>query len=465
MDRPNREVLARMPLAEGAWSMWRHITDDGELQRVWDRHRGACYDRVITFPMMVRLIAEALVTRESGHQAIQGLIESGELTATIQAAYGKLGRLPIAVSEEFFAAGAARLWELFDPWACWKGPRSVARFRVLLVDGKAIKNVPRRLISTRGIKGGLLAARSLVVQDWATGLAIGFGADADGEANEVRHMQRVVEAVRGRVAGLRLWILDRAFANLVQMNGLLVGGDHFLTRYAARVAFLRDSSRPARTGRDEQGRSFTETWGWLGSAARADRLFVRRIEVRRWGTDSLVILTSLLDADEFPADDLLWFYGQRWGIESMFQQVTEVFGLQHLIGSTPQAGVFQFAFCLLLYNMLQVLRGYVAEARDLQPDQISSEKLFRETRRQLTAWNVVVDPQWTMKYFAPQTAVTALREKLTDLASRQWSNTWLKSPPQRIHRKTPLKKSRHTHHSVQRLMKAHHDAQTTPTTS
>ena len=39
----------------------------------------------------------------------------------------------------------------------------------------------------------------------------------------------------------------------------------------------------------------------------------------------------------------------------MFQQVTDVFALKRLIGGSPQAGVFQLAFCLLLYNMIHVL--------------------------------------------------------------------------------------------------------------
>jgi hypothetical protein len=46
----------------------------------------------------------------------------------------------------------------------------------------------------------------------------------------------------------------------------------------------------------------------------------------------------------------------------MFQQVTEVFRLQRLIGGTPQATVFQCAFCLLLYNVIQVMRAQVAVA-------------------------------------------------------------------------------------------------------
>ena len=57
---------------------------------------------------------------------------------------------------------------------------------------------------------------------------------------------------------------------------------------------------------------------------------------------------DLLDADVYPAADLLDAYRQRWGIEQVFQQVTEVFGLQQLIGSRPEAAVFQAAICFVL---------------------------------------------------------------------------------------------------------------------
>jgi hypothetical protein len=55
-------------------------------------------------------------------------------------------------------------------------------------------------------------------------------------------------------------------------------------------------------------------------------------------------------------------YRLRWGIEGVFQQVTEVFGLARLIGKTAAATVFQLAFCLVLYNLTQALRGCVAGA-------------------------------------------------------------------------------------------------------
>ena len=143
-----------------------------------------------------------------------------------------------------------------------------------------------------------------------------------------------------------------------------------------------------------------------------------------------------------------------WSIEEMFQKVTEVFNLKGLIGGTPEACIFQFAFCLVLYNMIQVVRGYIAEAQDREPEEISSEKLFDDVRGQLNAWNVMFEPQVTVNYFQRLPDLEGLRSRLQALLGCAWSDTWLKSPRQERHGRTRRKRAR-THNSVYRILQAH----------
>jgi IS4 transposase len=84
---------------------------------------------------------------------------------------------------------------------------------------------------------------------------------------------------------------------------------------------------------------------------------VRRLTLYRPGEETVVLITDLLDAEQYPATDLLTLYLARWGIERVFQQITEVFDWRRLIGTTPQGTLFQLAFCLLLYNQIQVVRA------------------------------------------------------------------------------------------------------------
>jgi len=169
------------------------------------------------------------------------------------------------------------------------------------------------------------------------------------------------------------------------------GGNHFLIRRHPKVGFHRDPERPVQSRLDAQGRTFSEEWGWVGAVTHRKRRYVRQITLQRPGEPDVVLVTDLLDADQYPAEELLDHYLQRWGIEQVFQKVTEVFHLRALIGGTPKATIFQFAFCLLLYNLIQVIRGYVAVHQQRETETISIENLFLDVHRQLTAWSVLAE--------------------------------------------------------------------------
>jgi hypothetical protein len=258
-----------------------------------------------------------------------------------------------------------------------------------------------------------------------------------------------------QVEGPHLWLGDSAFCDLTQPQHYTAHeGDHFLVRYHPKTPFFQDRKRKQQKGKDERGRSFVEKWGYLGSPNNKRRRYVRIIHVERPGEKPLILVTDLLDADVYPAEDLLWLYAERWGIEQVFQKVTEIFGLTRLIGGSPKACIFQFAFCLLLYNMVQVIRGYLAEAHDVEPEDISMEKLFDDMEQQLIAWNVMIEPEATLAYFASPPQLRELQSRLQALLVSTWSDVWRKSPPQERPGKTRRKRAR-THNSVYRILQAH----------
>jgi hypothetical protein len=457
MDRPPEEIRARMPLAEAVLLLWKWVTCEKRLQSLWNTHRGRCYEKIISFSLMVHLIADALLKYEgSGRRSFEKNIENGELTASVEAAYKKLSRLPVPLSEAFLAECTGALREAFPEWAEWELPKSLRGLQVVVLDGKAIKRVAKRLKALRGIPGGLLGGRALVAMDWSTGLALAMRAHPDGDANDVRFVADLVPVVREKVPGSRLWLADSAFCDLDQPGRFTAeDGDHFLVRYHPKVKFHRDTKTPQRKGKTANGQKYVEQWGWLGSQHDKRRRYVRMITLICPGEKrDVVLVTDLLDANSYPAEDLLWLYLERWGIENMFQKVTEVFGLQGLIGGTPEACIFQFAFCLLLYNMIQVVRGYIAQGQDREPDEISTEKLFDDIEQQLIAWNVMFDPQATINYFDRVPTWRSLQARLRILLCSTWSDTWVKSPKQERHGKTLRKRAR-THNSVYRILRDH----------
>lgn len=456
----DREVLSRLPLAEAVLSLWQFVCDDSSLDDLYDRHRGCTYQKKITFPLMAQLVRDALLEPEgSGHKSFCHAQRDGTLPAVLSSTYEKLGHLPLAVSEAFLAQGADRLRQVFpdadvaaldDPI-----PVSLRGFEIFVLDGKVVKRVPRRLKPARWRKGGLLGGKGLAALHLRSGLALALASDPDGEANDAKLVPALLPQVRTRVGGPRLWLADRQFCDLTQTAAFTAeGGDHFLVRYHSKVHFCPDPARPAQQGQDGQGRAYEQEWGWLGREGNKARRYVRRVTLHRAGEEDVILVTDLLDPARYPAEDLLALYLARWGIERVFQQITEVFHLNRLIATTPQGTLFQLSFCLLLYNLIQVVRGYVAVGQGHPVEVISTELLFADVTKQLVALNELVAAGRVVELLPTVSSAAAVRQRLRTLLGSVWSDGWVKSPLRT--RKPPApKKGQRDHTSVYRLLKAH----------
>jgi hypothetical protein len=454
----DQEVLSRLPLAEAVLLLWQFVCDDDHLDVLYDRHRGSTYVKKITFPLMVDLVRDALLEPDgSGHQSFRHAQQDGTLNAALSSAYDKLGHLPAAVSEAFLAEGADRLRQVLPdtPALADPLPASLQGFEVLVLDGKVVKRVPRRLKPARQRKGGLLGGKGLAALHLRSGLAVALATDPDGEANDARLVPAVLPQVRARVPGPRLWLADRQFCDLTQTEGFTAEPeDHFLIRYHSKVHFCPDPTRPVQHGQDSQGRAYEQEWGWLGREGNKRRRYVRRLTLHRLGEEDVILVTDLLDAVGYPAEDLLALYLARWGIERVFQQITEVFHLNRLIATTPQGTLFQLSFCLLLYNLIQVVRGYVAVGQQRAVETISTELLFVDVTKQLVALNELVEARRIVELLPGAASAAVLRKRLARLLGSVWSACWVKAKPKQ-RKPPPPKKGKRDHTSVYRLLQTH----------
>jgi hypothetical protein len=456
----DREVLSRLPLAEAVLSLWQFLCADDCLDDLYDRHRGRTYQKKITFPLMAQLVRDALLEPEgSGHKSFCHAQQDGSLEAVLSSTYDKLGHLPFAVSEAFLAEGANRLRQVFpdaegaahnDPL-----PLSLRDFEVIVVDGKVVKRVPRRLKPARQRKGGLLGGKGLAALHLRSGLALALATDPDGEANDAKLVPALLPQVRSRLQGPRLWLADRQFCDLTQTAAFTAeDDDHFVVRYHSKVHFCPDPSRPVWHGQDSQGRVYEQEWGWLGREGNKARRSVRRITLHRVGEEDIILVTDLVDAARYPAEDLLALYQARWGIERVFQKITEVFHLNRLIATTPEGTLFQLSFCLLLYNMIQVVRGYVAMGQGRAVETISTELLFADVAKQMMALHELVATDRLLGLLPSVSCAAGLRQRLHELLGSVWSALWIKSVSKG--RKPPVaKKGKRDHTSIYRLLNAH----------
>ena len=363
-----REVAGRLPLAQAALEAFGFAFDSAFLDKLYERHRGRGYTDALTFPHLAGLVRSCLLEHEgSGHRGCTEAERDGTLGVDESSFYRKLAKMPVAVSRALLSEGTARLGELgAAPTAraaadllpgCFDGLEPV------ILDGKKIKNAARRLKPTRGYKGALLGAKALVAMSLRGGMALAMSDSLDGQTNDVPLVPELLPQVRAVESRPILWLADRQFGGLGIPPQLTARpGDHYVLRVSTSTPFTPDPAHPARYSKDDKGRTITDEIGTFGKKSNA--LKVRRVTLRTGHAPNktgkgdgaggdVILITDLTDRKVYPASDLLKLYRRRWGIERMFQEVTETFSLQHLIGCSPKAVLFQFAFCLLMYNPSQ----------------------------------------------------------------------------------------------------------------
>ena len=96
------EALAHLPLAECVLLLWQQVADAAYLQDLFEKHRGRSYDKILSFPSLVQLIADALLQHDgSARASFERALAYDALDVSIPAAYGKLRRVPIPLSTAF----------------------------------------------------------------------------------------------------------------------------------------------------------------------------------------------------------------------------------------------------------------------------------------------------------------------------------------------------------------------------
>jgi hypothetical protein len=452
-------VLPRVPLANAILTAWAYLLRPALLDDLFEKHRGRCYEDTLRFSTFVDLIRDALVLHKgSGRQSFQRALQEGTLPTCQEAVYGKLRRIPLPLSIAFME-DLTELIRALRPKdvPAEPLPESLAGMTITILDGKQIKEVAKRLKPVRGKPGKVVGGKILVAYLPAEGVAVAMAADPDGEANDIRLMPEAIPRARARIAGVRLWVADRQFCDLNQPALLTEQGDHFLIRRSMKMGFHADPDRPARQTVDAQGRTVIEQWGWIGSPKEKRRRYVRQIHlVRPDEKEDIYLVTDLLDEHAYPAEDLLWVYLQRWQIERVFQQITEVFALQRLLGSTPEATVFQAAFCLVMYNLMQLVRAFVAvgQAAVATVESVSVEQLFLDVQRELTALTVLLPSASLARWFTAEWSREEVMGRLRILLGGVWTPRYRKAINKKPRPKVKKAKGSGAHTSVHKVLEA-----------
>jgi hypothetical protein len=449
MDAFQRELMRRSPLAASVLEISDFIFDDQLLDSIYSRFRGRCYEDVLRFGDFLRLMRDALVRQHGSAHKLFVELEADDANPVDESNfYRKLARTPVKVSRALLRECTGRLAELM-PAPVATLPVCFDEYEVLAGDGKKIKNAAKRLKLTRGYSGKLLGAKALVAVNLRSGLAVAMSDSLDGQTNDVPLVPELMEQLRQLIPRPILSIWDRQFDDVRTLRRLSArAGDAFVTRTRQCNTFAVESCVKSR---DEKGRTVLDEIGTMGR--RKQTMRVRRVTLMREeeGEENVVLVTNLLDRETFSAANLLELYRRRWGIEQVFQQVTETFSLSHLIGSAPKAVLLQFSYCLLLYNLMQVIKAYVADDGGVLAMVVSMNYLFSDVRKELEAWAYHAGGvPWPRQHREAAAMCQRLRELLKGAwNAKKYTKAWDKKP-----RGKPRKKLRlhGGHTSVQRLL-------------
>jgi hypothetical protein len=460
-----RETIARLPLADAVLHVLRYTLEDGFLDELYEQHRGRGYEDILSFSSVVNILSDALLVYQgSGRKALLDAQKHGQLPTVREAFYGKLRRLPIDLSIAFLTEGSERIRQAF-PTPLHPLPESLHGYDLIIVDGKKTKHVSKRLKLTRKLAGQLFGAKFLVGYDPVARLIRNAAAHPDGERNDSPLVPDLLaDLTPATEQRPRIIVSDAQFCDLVQIDRYRQAKLHFVLRYHPKLHFHRDLARRIVKFTDAKGRRLVEEHGWLGAASDPRRCYVHRITWLRTDHKNLVIVTDLLnitsdsgDLTPIPAPDLMDVYLIRWRIETVFQEVTTVFGLKKLIGSTPEATAFQVAFCMVIYNIIQLMRGYVAQSQPqpLSMDDISNAMLFDSIRRELIAVFTVIPPVKLASVIKPLVSPEEMRSYLAARMAGLWEPGWRKARNKNPRVYGPKSKGSGAHTSVYRVLQEH----------
>jgi Transposase DDE domain len=223
---------------------------------------------------------------------------------------------------------------------------------------------------------GFPIARILVVFSLATGVvleaAIGkYKGKQTGENSMFRALHDMLE--RGDVV-----LADRYFSGWFDLALLAERGvDVVLRKHQLRATDFRTGQR---LGHDDQLVRWSKPQRppWMTAAQYAalpDALVLREVRVRvkqrGFRTKTVVVVTTLLDAEEFSADEIGELYRRRWQAELHLRSLKIVLQMDHLRCKKPHRVRNEFYMHLLAYNLIRRVMTLAALEMDTPAWQIS----------------------------------------------------------------------------------------------
>src|SRR2546423_2755237 len=109
---------------------------------------------------------------------------------------------------------------------------------------------------------------------------------------------------------------------------------------------------------------------------------VRAVDYQRDGHDKQALLTSLTDAERYPAGEIVDLYHERWELELGYDEIkTDLLEREETIRSkSPEAVAQEMCGVLIAYNLVRLEMERIADELDVPPNRISFVAALRFIR-------------------------------------------------------------------------------------
>ena len=295
-------------------------------------------------------------------------------------------RLPVAVVQDLLSQTARRLTQLLGADAGWRGRR------VLIVDASCSsmpdeaelqEAFPQSSNQKRGC--GFPIVRYVGLFCWSTGalMALKVGNLITSELALYRQLWHHLK--RGNVV-----IGDRLYSSYVDLARLRQRGvDGIYRLHKARKA----NGKGKRLGPGDRLVEWRRPPFWLPSMGISREAFyrlpaqmtLRQIRVtsapKGFRSRRIVVVTTLLDPIEAPADEIRQLYRDRWMIELNFRSIKTALGMDVLRGESVDVIHKELLMHLVAYNLIRLLMWRAAKRHGVNLHRLSFAGTLQRLKR------------------------------------------------------------------------------------
>ena len=213
---------------------------------------------------------------------------------------------------------------------------------------------------------GVFSLASGVLLDYAKG---------NKHQSELRLLKGLLEHFKPQ----DLAVADRGFCTYVLLALLLLRGVPSLFRlHHSRPSDLRKGQRLGKNDRlftwlkpNQRPRWLPQSWWQKIPAKLTVRVIRFKLANPGYRTESVTLVTTLLDAHKYPAHDIAQLYARRWKIELWFRDIKTSMGMEVLRCHSPRMLHKELEMFFIAYNLIRCLIIQAGALNHVAPDRMS----------------------------------------------------------------------------------------------